>query len=138
MESSDSEESLGQRLELGFDLVVPDGYQWSRQLFLYLFNLPAESHTFLVLFGWDPSQSSKKVDLLYQASCIHRESVTDVRVRDGTGFKTVLGDVQMPAGGRYLFQVKIMQGSLIKIGVCRNLLSADQVSVILLKLGFLR
>lgn len=48
---------------------------------------------------------------------LHGEALSGLKVRDGTGFKTVMGDVALPAGGKYYFVLKIVQGSLIKIGI---------------------
>jgi hypothetical protein len=45
--------------------------------------------------------------------------LTHVKVKDGSGFKTVVGDTPMTPGGRYFFQVQIHKGILIKIGVTK-------------------
>lgn len=49
-----------------------------------------------------------------------------MEVKDGTGFKTVLGDTAMEQGGRYYFQVLIKHGSLVKIGVSRKDINMEQ------------
>lgn len=55
-----------------------------------------------------------------------------VTVSDGNAFKTVIGDEAMTPGGRYFFEVKINAGYLIKIGICRNSVDSEQVSVLTL------
>jgi hypothetical protein len=51
-----------------------------------------------------------------------------LKVRDGSGFKSVIGDTAMAAGGKYFFVFKIVQGSLIKIGVTTSQDNLEQVS----------
>ena len=53
-----------------------------------------------------------------------------VTVSDGNAFKTVIGDDAMTPGGRYFFEVQINAGYLIKIGICRNSVDSEQVSVL--------
>lgn len=76
---------------------------------------------------------SSKVDLLRQEpndlTEFHREALTSIKVRDGSGFKTVMGDVALPAGGKYFFVFKIVQGTLIKIGVTSSPDNLEQVSI---------
>ena len=71
-------------------------------------------------FGWNPRHCSQKIDLFRQASSLNdfqTDSLTNVKVRDGSGFKTVLGDITLSSGGKYYFVLKIVSGSLFKIGI---------------------
>jgi hypothetical protein len=73
-----------------------------------------------VYFGWNPRHCSQKIDLFRQASSLNdfqTDSLTNVKVRDGSGFKTVLGDITLSSGGKYYFVLKIVSGSLFKIGI---------------------
>jgi len=79
-------------------------------------------------FQWNKKESTTKVEFQDGPIGYPFESQTTVRVRDGTGFKTVIGDVPLVAGGKYFFKVKINNGSLIKIGVCRKSVNIEQVS----------
>lgn len=57
---------------------IPDGYEWGKhiqQSFLKVY---------LAIFNWDNDRSSKKL-------AIDDDSLT-VKVKDGSGFKTSLGD----------------------------------------------
>lgn len=93
----------------------------------------------IVFFGWDANESSKKIEFAEPVS-ERGQSLTSVKVRDGSGFKTVLGDALLPAGGKYFYQVQIKQGSLIKIGFAADLtVNPDQVTAFsYLYLGILR
>lgn len=77
-------------------------------------------------FQWNKKESTTKVEFQDGPIGYPFESQTTVRVRDGTGFKTVIGDVPLVAGGKYFFKVKINNGSLIKIGVCRKSVNIEQ------------
>lgn len=92
-------------------------------VFLYVLTLS------IVHFGWNKSQSSTKVDLAPDS--IYSDSSTEIIVRDGKGFKSVFGDIELQSGGKYFYQVKLVQGSLMKIGICRNFVNAEQVSFFL-------
>lgn len=73
-----------------------------------------------MFFGWNPRHCSQKIDLFRQASSLNdfqTDSLTNVKVRDGSGFKTVLGDITLSSGGKYYFVLKIVSGSLFKIGI---------------------
>ena len=97
----------------------------------------------VVWFNWDKAKSSNKFCIEgaskqdYSAASIIESSDSDssdssidycepygvqrpsttARVVDGSGFKTVIGNPKLPKGGRYFFQVQIVKGILIKIGV---------------------
>lgn len=64
------------------------------------------------VFHWDPDNSSKKLTL--------QEDLLTVTVKDGSGFKTTLGNMPFLPGEKYFFQIQINKGSLIKIGVSRK------------------
>ena len=59
----------------GFE-IVPEGFDWG----IYLFS----NLTYLALFNWDASKSSKKLT-------IDDDQLT-IKVKDGSGFKTSVGD----------------------------------------------
>ncbi len=56
---------------------IPDGYEWGNSTYS-LFNTP------IAIFNWDNDRSSKKL-------AIDDDQLT-VKVKDGSGFKTSLGD----------------------------------------------
>ena len=51
-----------------------------------------------------------------------------VVVSDGNSFKTVIGDSSMTPGGRYYYEVKLTEGVMTKIGICRNQIDTSKVS----------
>lgn len=63
----------------------------------------------------------------------HQEALTGIKVRVGTGFKTVLGGTPLTAGGKYYFAVKVLEGSRIKIGVASFQQNLEQVSLNLMQ-----
>lgn len=58
--------------------VIPDGYEWGK-IFMYV------KEMILAMFNWDADTSSKK--LLIEDDCL------TVKVKDGSGFKTSIGDM---------------------------------------------
>ena len=52
-----------------------------------------------------------------ESTCLERDSLTTIYCREGSGFKTVLGDIMLPAGGKYFFLMRVVKGALIKIGI---------------------
>jgi hypothetical protein len=46
---------------------------------------------------------------------------------DGSGFKSVIGNMPFTPGYRYYYEVKIDKGSLIKIGVCLDSVNVEEV-----------
>jgi len=85
---------------------VPDGFEWGthHQTFIF-FSLVS-----VVYFGWNPDLCSSKLDLIKQEPTAeyYRETLTGFKVRDGSGFKSVMGDIALPAGGKYFFLFKIV------------------------------
>jgi hypothetical protein len=73
-----------------------------------------------------PIPSSTK--LTYCRDNWHSESLTRVRVTNGNGFKTVVGDVMLNSGGKYYFVVRIIRGTLIKIGISKLQSNSEVVS----------
>jgi len=67
----------GEDMGFLFD-VIPDGYEWGK-IFLNL------NVMVLAMFNWDVDTSSKK--LLIEDDCL------TVKVKDGSGFKTSIGDM---------------------------------------------
>ena len=57
---------------------------------------------------------------MYDRDGWRAESLTRVRITNGTGFKSVVGNVALSPGGKYYFVVRILKGSLIKIGITRS------------------
>ena len=49
----------------------------------------------VALFSWDNEVSSNKLKI--------EEDMMTVKVMDGSGFKTTLGDVPFEEGGKYIF-----------------------------------
>eukprot|EP00347_Sterkiella_histriomuscorum_P003770 403363015 len=86
-------------LQQAMQEIIPDGFEWA-------------------MFQWDTEKSSKKLQI--------DEDLLTVKVKDGSGFKTSFGDQPFKAGGRYYFQVQLNQGNLVKIGVSRKDIQADQ------------
>ena len=63
-------------------------------------------------FEWDTTQTSKKLQVL--------EDPLKVKAIDGTGFKSTLGNMDFLPGERYYFQISVVKGRLLKIGVSRR------------------
>lgn len=63
------------------------------------------------LFSWDKNRCSVRLSL--DDECLRCTS------KEGSGFKTVLGNERFVEGGRYYFEVFINKGELLKIGVSR-------------------
>ena len=61
----------------GYDL-LPDGFEWGNTSKLIL------KMIFLAIFNWDAERSSKKLT-------VEDDSLT-IKVKDGSGFKTSIGD----------------------------------------------
>ena len=104
----------------------------------------------LVWFNWDKAKSSNKFSIesaaknecsaasILEASDSSDSSIdideqygvkrlcTTARVVDGSGFKTVIGDTKLPKGGQYFFQVQVVKGILIKIGVTNPSINPDK------------
>ena len=59
----------------------------------------------IVYFQWDPILSSKKLDILSDEESDCNCNASIVYVRDGSGFKTAFGNIELKSGGRYFFQV---------------------------------
>ncbi|CAD8080475.1 unnamed protein product [Paramecium sonneborni] len=73
----------------------------------------------LPLFSWDPQRTSTKLKLC--------QDQLQVIATDGSGFKSAIGDQEFTPGYKYYYEIKILKGSLIKIGVCtKNGLFQDQ------------
>jgi len=43
-----------------------------------------------------------------------------VNKTNGTGFKSVVGEAVLNSGGKYYFVVRILKGTLIKIGITKS------------------
>ena len=56
------------------------------------------------------------------------ESLTRVKITNGTGFKSIVGNAVFSPGGKYYFVVRILRGSLIKIGITRRQENNEVVS----------
>ena len=64
--------------DMGFFFdVIPDGYEWGKVFFAHVI--------IIAMFNWDADTSSKK--LLIEDDCL------TVKVKDGSGFKTSIGDM---------------------------------------------
>ena len=64
------------------------------------------------LFEWDKELTSKKLQV--------QEDPLRVKVIDGSGFKSTLGNANFEPGERYFFQINVIKGQLLKIGVSRK------------------
>ena len=93
----------------------------------------------LVYFEWNLSVSSKSMSFEksltsnvgsgFDRDSWRSESLTRVRITNGTGFKTVVGNAVFTPGGKYYFVVRILKGSLIKIGITRSQENNEVVSL---------
>ncbi|CAD8081887.1 unnamed protein product [Paramecium sonneborni] len=90
----------------------------------------------LPLFSWDPQRTSTKLKLC--------QDQLQVIATDGSGFKSAIGDQEFTPGYKYYYEIKILKGSLIKIGVCtknglfqdvNSMLHLSKLSVIMKKDG---
>lgn len=69
-------------------------------------------------FEWSTTKKSKNLAL--------SDENLKVRVTEGSGFKTVLGNMAFKPGGKYYFEVFIIKGNLIKIGVSRDSINFEE------------
>ena len=85
------------------------------------------------MFSWDKKRTSQKLEI-ERGPDDHLDST--VIVRDGAGFKNAFGDYVsyksylsqvFKSGGRYYFQLRLIVGSLMKIGVASRTIKSDQV-----------
>ena len=74
--------------------IAPDGYNW-------------------VIFNWDKQRIPEKV-------IMSSENPMMIQMGKSNGFRTIMGDFGMQRGLKHYFQIKVNQGSLMKIGVCRQ------------------
>lgn len=68
-------------------------------------------------FKWDEKKTSQKLQL--------SNDNLQVAVKDGEGFKTVLGDYCFEAGNKYYFEIYLVKTQMIKIGVARSTCSIE-------------
>ncbi|TNV76303.1 hypothetical protein FGO68_gene7058 [Halteria grandinella] len=113
--SQSSTDSLSPLCDLPF--FWPHGFEW-------------------VSFSWNPKRTSAKLVLLTdncsdhtQHACISGQDGSGqpsmVKVKDGAGFKSAFGTQAMVRGGRYFFQVKLVHGTLMKVGIARKGVSTE-------------
>ena len=94
---------------------------------------------FLVYFEWNQTASSKSMSFEksltssvgsgFDRDSWRSESLTRVKITNGTGFKSVVGNAVLAPGGKYYFVVRILKGSLIKIGITRSQENNEVVSL---------
>ena len=97
MISKDSKNSGSESMELSeegpSDIAgPPDDYNWH-------------------IFGWDRDRTSSMLKI---------EHYTGVKVLQAGGFKTAIGDQPMLRGGKYYFEISLLKGDLLKIGICKQ------------------
>ena len=62
------------------------------------------------MFEWDRDRTSSMLQI---------EHHTGVRVMEAGGFKTAIGDKPMLRGGKYYFEISLLRGERLKIGICK-------------------
>ena len=62
------------------------------------------------MFEWDRDRTSSMLQI---------ENYTGVKVMQAGGFKTAIGDKPMLRGGKYYFEISLLKGDLLKIGICK-------------------
>lgn len=70
------------------------------------------------LFYWDEENTSNRLKI--------SEDRLHTKVINGAGFKTSFGTVAFTEKERYYFEIQVLKGTLIKIGVSRRIKSLNQ------------